>query len=112
MKSRPGQGLTVISKKIRLKQNDQARRRTQCSPHTRRDQHSKNPPPAQSPPYPIACRSVCLNWLSVFLSSKCPSAKGLNRPPSTLSSASFIDATDKSSTTGPNSPVRQNHPIN
>jgi hypothetical protein len=30
MKSRPGQGLTVISKKIRLKQNDHASRRTQC----------------------------------------------------------------------------------
>jgi hypothetical protein len=30
MKSRPGQGLIVISKKIRLKQNDHARRRTQC----------------------------------------------------------------------------------
>jgi hypothetical protein len=28
MKSRPGQGLTVISKKIRLMQNDHARRRT------------------------------------------------------------------------------------
>jgi hypothetical protein len=39
MKSRPGQGLTVISKKIRLKQNDHASRRTQRSPHTRREQH-------------------------------------------------------------------------
>jgi hypothetical protein len=28
MKSRPGQGLTEISKKIRLKQNDHASRRT------------------------------------------------------------------------------------
>src|ERR1700734_1389196 len=39
MKSRPGQGLTVIGKKIRLKQNDHASRRTQRSPHTRREQH-------------------------------------------------------------------------
>jgi hypothetical protein len=39
MKSRPGQGLTVIGKRIRLKQNDHASRRTQCSPHTRRAQH-------------------------------------------------------------------------
>jgi hypothetical protein len=30
MKSRPGQGLTVIGKKIRLKQSDHARRRTRC----------------------------------------------------------------------------------
>ena len=39
MKSRPGQGLTEISKKIRHKQNDRASRRTQCYPHTRREQH-------------------------------------------------------------------------
>src|SRR5580704_6243686 len=45
MKSRPGQGLIVISKKIRLKQNDHASRRTQRSPHTRRQQHRPKPPP-------------------------------------------------------------------
>src|SRR5580692_7161579 len=45
MKSRPGQGLTVISKKIRLKQNDHASRRTQRSPHTRRDQNRPSPSP-------------------------------------------------------------------
>ena len=39
MKSRPGQGLTVKAKKIQLKQNDHASRRTQRSPHTRRAQH-------------------------------------------------------------------------
>jgi hypothetical protein len=43
MKSRPGQGLTVKAKKIRLKQNDHASRRTQRSPHTRRK---------PKPPYP------------------------------------------------------------
>src|ERR1700733_6977227 len=42
MKSRPGQGLTEISKKIRLMQNDHASRRTQRSPHTRREQHRPN----------------------------------------------------------------------
>src|ERR1700677_4135294 len=45
MKSRPGQGLTEISKKIRLKQNDHASRRTQRSPHTRREQHRPSPSP-------------------------------------------------------------------
>jgi hypothetical protein len=45
MKSRPGQGLTVISKKIRHKQNDHASRRTQRSPHTRREQHRPSPNP-------------------------------------------------------------------
>src|ERR1700683_3400645 len=54
MKSRPGQGLTVISKKIRLKQNDHASRRTQRSPHTRREQHpstlaANSTPPDQHP---------------------------------------------------------------
>ena len=34
MKSRPGQGLTEISKKIRLMQTDHARRRTPPCPHT------------------------------------------------------------------------------
>src|ERR1700722_13476373 len=43
MKSRPGQGLTVISKKILPMQNDHASRRTQRSPHTRREQHRLNP---------------------------------------------------------------------
>src|ERR1700722_11480986 len=54
MKSRPGQGLTVISKKIRLKQNDHASRRTQRSPHTRRAQHplSRRPYPDLPPRYP------------------------------------------------------------
>src|ERR1700727_1114055 len=47
MKSRPGQGLTVISKKIRLKQNDHASRRTQRSPHTRREQHRTKATPRQ-----------------------------------------------------------------
>jgi glucosamine kinase len=47
MKSRPGQGLTVISKKIRPMQNDHARRRTPPLPHTRRE-----PPQNQRPaPY-------------------------------------------------------------
>jgi hypothetical protein len=41
MKFRPEQGLTVIGKKIRLKQNDHASRRTQRSPHTRREQHPR-----------------------------------------------------------------------
>src|SRR5580658_4801512 len=45
MKSRPGQGLTGISKKIRLKQNDHTSRRTQRSPHTRRAQHPLNASP-------------------------------------------------------------------
>src|ERR1700678_1551652 len=58
MKSRPGQGLTEISKKIRHKQNDHASRRTQRYPHTRREQHrpSPNPTPAPiktAPPQPI-----------------------------------------------------------
>src|SRR5271168_124908 len=55
MKSRPGQGLTVISKKIRHKQNDHASRRTQRSPHTRREQHPPPPPPPppnQTPKHP------------------------------------------------------------
>jgi hypothetical protein len=55
MKSRPGQGLTVISKKIRLKQNDHASRRTQRSPHTRREQHRPRPSPtltaSSTPPH-------------------------------------------------------------
>src|ERR1700734_274296 len=49
MKSRPGQGLTEISKKIRLKQNDHASRRTQRSPHTRREQHPVHTRRAQHP---------------------------------------------------------------
>src|ERR1700733_3916248 len=52
MKSRPGQGLTVISKKIRPKQNDHASRRTQRSPHTRREQHPPTPTPTSPPPRP------------------------------------------------------------
>src|ERR1700722_10165537 len=48
MKSRPGQGLTEISKKIRLKQNDHASRRTQRSPHTLREQHRPSPSPTLS----------------------------------------------------------------
>src|ERR1700735_1663017 len=47
MKSRPGQGLTEISKKIRLKQNDHASRRTQRSPHTRRRPKPPEPPPRE-----------------------------------------------------------------
>src|ERR1700722_20513767 len=56
MKSRPGQGLTVISKKIRLKQNDHASRRTQRYPHTRREQHRPSPSPTlagSSTPAPL-----------------------------------------------------------
>src|SRR5580698_399639 len=45
MKSRPGQGLTVKAKKIRLQQNDHVSRRTQRSPHTRREQHRPSPNP-------------------------------------------------------------------
>src|ERR1700732_2927758 len=56
MKSSPGQGPTVISKKIRPKQNDHARRRTQRSPHTRREQHRPSPDPtlaaSSTPPPP------------------------------------------------------------
>src|SRR5580700_4127507 len=59
MKSRPGQGPTEISKKIRHKQNDHASRRTQRSPHTRREQHRPRPSPhspraAPPPPSPPA----------------------------------------------------------
>jgi hypothetical protein len=53
MKSRPGQGLTVISKKIRLKQNDHASRRTQYYPHTRREQHPVHTRRAQHRPNPF-----------------------------------------------------------
>ena len=57
MKSRPGQGLTVISKKIRLKQNDHASRRTQRSPHTRREQHPSTLA-VRSTPSTLAARST------------------------------------------------------
>src|ERR1700684_4361214 len=61
MKFRPEQGLTVISKKILLKQNDHASRRTQRSPHTRRNQHRPKPPPTSreqhsTPPTKAASR--------------------------------------------------------
>src|ERR1700722_2823867 len=45
MKSRPGQGLTVISKKILLKPTAAASRRTQRSPHTPREQPPLHPTP-------------------------------------------------------------------
>src|ERR1700679_2776950 len=62
MKSRPGQGLTVISKKIRPKQNDHASRRTQRSPHTRREQHPVHPSPtASTPPKTTPRPSPCDN---------------------------------------------------
>jgi cyclopropane-fatty-acyl-phospholipid synthase len=48
MKSRPGQGLIEISKKIRHMQNDHASRRTPPWPDTRREQH-----PLQHPPKPL-----------------------------------------------------------
>src|SRR5580704_3310133 len=57
MKSRPGQGLTEISKKIRLKQNDHASRRTQRSPHTRREQHQPKPPTAKPLPRNVQRRA-------------------------------------------------------
>jgi hypothetical protein len=48
MKSRPGQGLTEISKKIRLRQNDHASRRTQRSRHTRRRPKPPKPLPQEN----------------------------------------------------------------
>src|ERR1700722_14883943 len=62
MKSRPGQGLTEISKKIRHKQNDHASRRTQRSPHTPREQHPLHtpapPPPPRAAPRPPSPRAA------------------------------------------------------
>ncbi len=78
MKSRPGQGLTVISKKIRHKQNDHASRRTQRYPHTRRAQHPVHSPCAA--PRPLSASSTAQN-LPTTSTAEPHTQKANSRPP-------------------------------